>query len=331
MIISGGIEIYGVAATSIPRRQNNEPIHEEYNFIAHCDRATMSLKEIVQMAVHISLECYPRLPHVNFIELIEDIDTVMEQDLLCPILYKILNNLPLIRPAVTLVATANRFKKSDVLPLDIKQFDTLTKDENVLMTIVFGILTKNRSKLINELLSTLKEGSFLLSRENLTETYNYTLLQQHKLNIVIEKRTEKEIFVLLRKTQNIVVQEIVHISNDEFSWINKLKSVIKINDKLQTSTRIILVADDFECGIVGFINCLRRENKKNDKIRCIFIQDENAPKFSLQNSVYMNQLQLDLPINILRSNKVWGSYRYFPLPSLEQKFVHHGYVTQTVC
>ncbi|XP_020298388.1 fatty acid synthase-like [Pseudomyrmex gracilis] len=328
VIISGGIEIYGVMATNIPR-QNTESIHDEYCFIAHCDRAVMSLTEIIQMSAHISLECNPVL-HANFIELIEDVDTVTEQDLLSTICYDILNNLPLIEPNITLVATANRFKTNELSP-NINLSGNLTKDKNVLMIIVFKLLTKNRSELIDTLLSTLKEGSFVLSRENLTESYNYTLLQQYKLNIVLEKRTEKEAFVLLRKTQSIVPQEVIYINNSDFSWINKLKSSLNMDDKLNASTRTILVADDFECGILGFINCLRKElNKTDDKIRCVFIQDENAPKFSLQDSVYINQLQLDLPINILRPNKVWGSYRHLPLPQLEPKFVQHGYVVQSV-
>ncbi|XP_025264489.1 fatty acid synthase-like [Camponotus floridanus] len=43
----------------------------------------------------------------------------------------------------------------------------------------------------------------------------------------------------------------------------------------------------------------------------------------------MRQLQLDLPINVLRSG-IWGSYRHFPLPLLKLKLVQSAYVSQMV-
>ncbi|KAL6424559.1 hypothetical protein ACFW04_009934 [Cataglyphis niger] len=43
----------------------------------------------------------------------------------------------------------------------------------------------------------------------------------------------------------------------------------------------------------------------------------------------MRQLQLDLPINVIRSG-IWGSYRHFPLPLIEPKLVQSAYVSQMV-
>ncbi|XP_071575421.1 fatty acid synthase-like [Temnothorax nylanderi] len=65
-------------------------------------------------------------------------------------------------------------------------------------------------------------------------------------------------------------------------------------------------------------------------IRSVFIQDDKAPTFSLQEPLYTKQLQLDLPINVIRTGNVWGSYRHLPLPSLEPKLVQRAYVTQMV-
>jgi len=94
--------------------------------------------------------------------------------------------------------------------------------------------------------------------------------------------------------------------------------------------KIILVAErDFECGLLGLINCLRKESG-GEMIRSVFIQNDKAPDFSLQEPLYMKQLQLDLPINVIRFGNVWGSYRHFPLPSLKPKLVQGAYVTQLV-
>ncbi|TGZ56986.1 Uncharacterized protein DBV15_11485, partial [Temnothorax longispinosus] len=105
---------------------------------------------------------------------------------------------------------------------------------------------------------------------------------------------------------------------------------MSVQNETSIDTRIILVAQgDFECGLLGFTNCLRKE-PEGEIIRSVFIQYNKAPGFSLQEPLYMKQLQLDLPINVLRSGNIWGSYRHFPLPSLEPKLVDSAYVKQTM-
>lgn len=82
-------------------------------------------------------------------------------------------------------------------------------------------------------------------------------------------------------------------------------------------------------GLVGFINCLRKE-PGGEVVRGILIQDPKAPKFSLQDPLYAKELQKDLAVSVLRANGVWGSYRHLPLPPLEPKAVHHAWANQTV-
>ncbi|KMQ96487.1 fatty acid synthase [Lasius niger] len=147
-------------------------------------------------------------------------------------------------------------------------------------------------------------NGFLLTLEELDTIYDYSCLDNS-------------------------TQQIVHVNNYEFSWMNKLKSFMDV-EKETTIMRIIVVAEgDFECGLIGFVNCLRKE-PGGEIIRCVFIQDKNAPTFSLQESLYIKQLQLDLPINVIRSDSIWGSYRHFPLPLLEPKLVQSAYITQMV-
>ncbi|TGZ54562.1 Uncharacterized protein DBV15_11960 [Temnothorax longispinosus] len=105
---------------------------------------------------------------------------------------------------------------------------------------------------------------------------------------------------------------------------------MSVQSETGVDTEIILVSEeDFECGLLGFINCLRKE-PGGEIIKSVFIQDNKAPGFSLQEPLYMKQLQLDLPINVLRFGNVWGSYRHFPLPSLKLKLVPSAYVKQMV-
>ncbi|XP_025262580.1 fatty acid synthase-like [Camponotus floridanus] len=197
------------------------------------------------------------------------------------------------------------------------------------MIIGFGILTKNRNDLYEQLLSAVMPMGFLLTLEELDVIHDYSCLDNYGLKVILEKCTNDKKIILLRKIQDFkTIQQIVYVNNREFSWVNKIKSIMNVeNDNI--NTRIIIVAEgDFECGLLGFVNCLRKESD-GEMIRSVFIQDENALAFSLQESLYMTQLQLDLPINVIRSG-IWGSYRHFPLPLLEPKLVESAYVSQMV-
>ncbi|XP_019696891.2 fatty acid synthase [Harpegnathos saltator] len=317
-IISGGIEIHGQRLVAISRRPANiEPVHEEYKFIAYRDYTTISLKDAVQISIQIALECH-ELRNVKVIEIVEDDDKIQQEDLVTPIVYEVLSNLPLVQPNLTLVATENRCDSS-LLPqnLSIIQPNKAFKDDTFLMAVGVGILTKGARTLLSNVIA---EG-FLFTQEDLNVTYDNELLQKCNLNIILEKRTERESVLLLRKVQNVITRrEVVHINNYEFSWIEKLKSVMDADD--ETNSRITLVAEgDSECGVLGFVNCLRKE-PGNETVRCVFIQDKNAPKFSLQEPFYMNQLAIHDDINTIR----WVERRISPKVKHES-VIHTTYAT----
>ncbi|XP_029159596.1 fatty acid synthase-like [Nylanderia fulva] len=329
VLISGGIEISGVMATPISRRQRTvNPVLEEYKFVGHRDLNVISFPEVISMSVHLALECYNMI-NVQIIEFIEDSDQVMPENLNCLFVSKVLDNIPLMQSGIKLVATQERFKDI-TLPDNVStvEFGKLTKKENSLMTIAYGILTKNKDELYEQLLSFIMPMGFLLIWEELDATYDYSCLEKYGLKVILEKRTRDKTFVLLRKMQYVAkIQQIVHVNNYDFSWVDKLKSFMN-KENQAASTRIILVAEgDFESGLIGLVNCLRRE-PGGKMIQGIFIQDNDVPTFSLQESLYTDQLQLDLPINVIRSGNIWGSYRHFLLPPLEPKLVESAHVTQ---
>jgi len=100
--------------------------------------------------------------------------------------------------------------------------------------------------------------------------------------------------------------------------------------KFDQNSRIIIVGEkDFECGLLGFINCLRKK-PGGELVRGVLIQDEKAPIFSLQDPFYVQQLQKDMTVNVLRSGKTWGSYRHLRLPRPEAEPVTTAHVCQMV-
>ncbi|XP_024885303.1 fatty acid synthase [Temnothorax curvispinosus] len=333
-ILSGGVEIRGVKATAIPRRlPASDPILEEYKFVAHRDRAQTSLKEAIRLSTQIVLE-YHQAIHVKTIELIDDSDNVTADKLVSPMLTEILNDLPLIQPKVYLSAPSNRFDDksllSNVISMDI---NNVSKEENIMLAIGIGLLSRDKKTQLEQVLLKLKNGGFVLTRERSFKAENLSTSSKHdlQLDVILEKTIGEETIVLLKKKKKQLIKktEIIHVNNDEFTWLEKLNSLMNAENET-ANMRIILVSEgDLESGLLGFVNCLRKE-PGGEIIRSILIQDTKAPKFSLQNPLYLEQLQLDLPINVLRTGKLWGSYRHQPLPSLQPKLVRHAYVDQMI-
>ncbi|XP_014477063.1 PREDICTED: fatty acid synthase [Dinoponera quadriceps] len=331
LIKSSGVEIQGLKATAIPRRPpTSDPIIEEYKFVAYRDEARVSLQEAVRLSTHIALE-YHQSIHAKVIEIIDESDNVTVEELMSPVLAAILSDFPLIQMNVLLATPANRF---NTLPSNINVIDTkkMAKEENVMLVVGIGLLTRNKNDQLQEILPKLKYGGFVLTRERSFKSEDLTALSKLGLDVILRKNTDKESVILLKKRERRARKtEIVYINNNEFAWLDKLNSIISVeNETMSGDTRVILVGEGDESGLLGFVNCFRKEQGGNI-IRAVLIQDKNAPQFNLQDPLYAEQLQLQLPVNVLRPGKVWGSYRHLPLPSsLEPKLVHHAFVDQIV-
>ncbi|XP_025993195.1 fatty acid synthase [Solenopsis invicta] len=329
-IISGGIEIRGFKATALPRQLDNNPVLEEYKFVAHRDRAQVSLKEAIRLSTQIAIE-YHQAIHVKTIELIDDSDNVTTDKLASPMLTEILNDLPLIQANVHLSAPSNHFDV-DSLPTNVISIDInkVSKEDNILLAIGIGLLSKNKKHQLEQILPKLRNDGFVLTREKSSKFENLPIFSKN-LDMILEKSIGEETIVLLKKKEQLQIKktEVVHVNNNEFTWLKKLNSLM--NEENETNDmRIILVSEgELESGLLGFVNCLRKE-PGGEIIRSILIQDSKAPQFSLQNPLYVEQLRLDLPINVLRPGKIWGSYRHQPLSSLQPKLVHHAYVDQMI-
>ncbi|XP_070161148.1 fatty acid synthase-like [Polyergus mexicanus] len=326
-IVSSGIEIRGVKATSIFRRKPiGNPVLEEYRFVAHCDGNKVSLQESIILSTHLALE-YHQVTKVNIIELIENDDEIWTEGLASPLFLEVLNNLPLIKPNLSLITKTDRFD-SIALPPEIARSMNLSKDDIAILVAGFNLLTNNKSETLKEILSVLKDGGFLLTRGQPLSRNDFTTAERHNLAVVLEKRTEKEHIVLLKKKERMRRKtEVIFVNNYEFSWLEQLTLILSDESNI---ARIILVGqEDSECGLLGLINCLRRE-PGGELIRGVLIQDETAPKFSLDEPLYAEQLQIDLIINVLRPGMTWGSYKHLPLAPLTPKLSYHALVNQII-
>lgn len=308
-----------------------DAVIEEHIFVAHHDRAKISLNEAIRISAQLALEDH-QIIKVKAIELVEDDDDVALEFLSSSLLAEAFGDEPLIQTNITLLASPNRFNPTDLSQnISIEDLNKSSVDDKALIVAGFNLLTKQQA-LLERLLSFLREGGYLLTREKCDAIDYNKYLQQYELNVILEKRTDKEMIVLLKKKVLIGKRIVVYINNNNFNWLEDLRPLVSDENKskLEKNSRIIIVGEkDFECGLLGFVNCLRKE-PGGDLVRGVVIQDEKASKFSLQDPFYTQQLQKDMVINVLRSNKTWGSYRHLRLSQSEAELVPTAHVIQKV-
>ncbi|RLU24505.1 hypothetical protein DMN91_002594, partial [Ooceraea biroi] len=333
-IICGGIEMSGLKASPIAYRKTTAiPVIEQHTFVPHRDGAEISFKDNVILSTHLALE-HHQIMKPNIIELIEDCDNITEEELESPLFDEILSNLPLIQPTINLIARTDRFNGITFPPsITISRTKTFSREDNAILVTGFNLLTKDKSETLKEALLSLQDNGFLLVRgKPVTNSDLTNITKTYSLVVVLEKRIKENhhITLLKKKRQLTRKTKVVRVNNHEFSWLEELKGSLNADIESSTAARIILVGEkDPECGLLGFVNCLRKE-PGGELIRGVFIQDETAPDFSLQEPLYAQQLELDLIINVLHPGKVWGSYRHLPVDPLALKPVYHAFVNQLV-
>nr|CAD7578538.1 unnamed protein product [Timema californicum] len=114
---------------------------------------------------------------------------------------------------------------------------------------------------------------------------------------------------------------VIFLTGEESSWHGQLLSCL--NNGQGECSRLYVVANikPREHGI-RLIKELSREPKAY-KLRYIFILDKNAPKFSLNEDLYQQQLIQDLLVNFY-DNGSWGSFRQLPIDELRELFPQNG-------
>ncbi|XP_053598737.1 fatty acid synthase [Microplitis demolitor] len=334
LIVAGGVEIRGLKASAIGRRKPaGEPVLESYRFVAHRDQAEISLQEAVRLATHLALENYLGVK-VKTLENLEADEKYPVEDLFTPIVQEVLGDIPLIQADLNILAHGNPFEE-DKLPanINVTEAKKLPPDTNAMILTGRGLLTKEKSGSLSQLLFALKDGGFVLTLESRTISDLSAAAKKHNLDIILEKLVNNSLCILLRKRDKLPKKSVVvRVDNDSFAWVDELKSVLEKEKEREFSgsSRVILVSEkSFESGLLGLVNCLRKE-PGGEVIRGVLVQDEKAPDFSLTSALYADQLKLDLALNVLRPNKTWGSYRHLHLPAPVPRPVNHAWANQIV-
>ncbi|CAG2220061.1 FASN [Mytilus edulis] len=131
---------------------------------------------------------------------------------------------------------------------------------------------------------------------------------------------------LLRRKPKKVDEEIVIVPVDELngSWFDVLKNEFMAS---QQKTLWLSVNSQPLSGVIGMVNCLRREPGGN-KLRCIFNYGKTALDLSTENEEIRAVFRKDLAFNVYKNGQ-WGSFKHLPLTKKilnSQKLCQHAHV-----
>lgn len=156
----------------------------------------------------------------------------------------------------------------------------------------------------------LAPNGFVISRES-TNYESSIHVVPSDVEILTIHTTPSEKLVLLTKTKECNPVKATDISDTfhDFKWLSPLKVAI---ENRNNQDLVLFVHDDPTSGILGLVNCMRRE-PSGENTRCVFLQCP-APEFDSNDIFYKKQLKKGLAINVYQ-NQLWGTYRHLLLNS----------------
>ncbi|KAK2587686.1 hypothetical protein KPH14_003803 [Odynerus spinipes] len=333
---TGGVETRGIKASLAPRRQQAQaaPKHERYTFIPYENNQILAedpdKAKLHALSVLSQLICDHTLS--SKIKIIEVAGERAPEALLTPHIIQILYSEPMVGVVESQLITTSPDNYAFLADQSIK---VVTRDVNKGLTgldmnivLAADVLTNKSLNVLQNLATALKSRGFIILEE--TGSFDKKLFQGTGLTCVSIQVASGRAYVLVKKTEQKRESTIVQLTEKNFSWLKSVKAALK-KAEAQDQELILVCQGEELFGMVGFMNCLRIENATGN-MRYFFIQDKNAPKFSLTAPLYAEQLSKQVMANVLKGGQ-WGSYRHL---RLEQKNdasslqVEHAFVNTLV-
>ncbi|XP_050299271.1 fatty acid synthase-like isoform X2 [Anthonomus grandis grandis] len=311
IIRSGGIEISGLLASSIPRKKTTAvPVLEKYQFVPN--QAQLPLEQAVRVFTQIALENHCGLK----IKAVEVLDEESDENLtpLAPLIQEVLSDQPLVQTDISILT-------SQTLDLNVNVQNKKLQHETD-CTLVVGSKLLSRTNLLQDAVAVTKDIGFVISRESLDADTSQSFMGLQIINIC---RTPQEMLVFLKKSNQANKSRVfinVNTKTRKFDWLEELKEAVKKDQDV-----IAWCQNEPLNGIIGLINCISKEPDCKH-IRCLFIVDK-APNFEPTMPFYKVQLDKQLVINVFK-NGSWGTYRHLILDDVPEVESEHCYANSTV-
>lgn len=317
---SGGIQVVGLGASAIARRkQAADPVLEKYIFVPN--HTNLGIEESVRVNMQIILENFGGTK----VKVYEVLNELAGNGSMAGMVFDVLADQPLIQPDITVftkqpIEIANVTVQEGFLP---KEKDaTLVIGHEILShptVSCFMVFSRFAFSIVLQLqqqcFEAIKENGFILSREtkDFQNLDGVEILTTHTTN-------QEETLVLFRKAIKPPTPVTINIEDTiDFTWLEPLQEAI--NNGLNV---VLYVQNSPKSGILGLVNCLRRE-PTGKRVTCFFI-DGQAPAFDINLEFYQKQYKKSLGINVFKSGK-WGTFRHLllekePLVEREQCYVN---------
>lgn len=299
----GGIEIEGLVCSSVGRRKPpGTEVLESYEFVPfNCDSIEYPVNDAVSILLQIGLENL--MSHK--LKIVEVDTNEPEPKTLIQAFDEVIGNVPLITADCTLL-------RKEKLEIDhVKVEDTELKEQTNCQFIIASKCLKD-AEVIAQLQASLAEKGFLVLREDRNIFWN-EIENPEGFSLISVIKVPEEALILLQRVQPEASKTVIKIDSKDitFEWLNPLQEAIK-------NGVTIAYEQKEDSGILGLINCIRREPGGN-MVRCVHIDDKTAPQFDLDNLLYSEHLKLDLAVNVYRNGQ-WGAYRHIILKKdIEEK------------
>lgn len=277
---AGGIEVVGMVASSVSRRKApGNLVLGSYKFLPYINMK-VSKTDALRVCVQLAMEN-------NQISKFRAVEIKSEDNSpIIGVLRDILHEVPSISMDMKLIS--DQEDDIDGVTVESAKLSSLT---NYTFVVVTNFL-ENKIP-VDDVLKCLGDGGYLISREKSSHTQ---VEAPSTFNIIASIATEDETLVLLEPIKRKIFgsPKIVMVDSTQFEWIHELREAIK------ESSVILVSQNQPTSGLLGFINCLRKESDYKN-IKGFFVDDVNAPPFSLSDQFYSKQLRLGLAINVYRN------------------------------
>ncbi|KAJ8972225.1 hypothetical protein NQ314_000286 [Rhamnusium bicolor] len=332
VIKSAGIELRGMKASLAPRRQQAQasPKLEKYQFVPYennqqlAEDSEKSKTHALTVLLQTVLENSSGALKLKVFEIGNDKPI---ESVLSPAITNILEREPMLSVEATVV-TAGPVDTSSLEAHEIKHtirdVNSSPVAQDAHLVVASDLLAYNLKNVLEIAAASLKTGGFILLEEA-RGPIDVKKLASVGLEVVSTQVTNTKVYILLRTPITVPTDStIIQVTENNFAWVKPLKDAMKQAEADGKKIYLYVQGEELT-GLVGLVNCLKQE-PGGSNLRSLFIQDTNAPKFSL--SAYESQLKKDLVHNVLKK-KVWGSYRHILLDQFNDSGklqVEHAYI-----
>lgn len=302
-IIIGGVEIHNFDGSEISRRrETSKPVLETHKFISNFSQSIFSKRDAAKICIQLLLE---RNLSTN-LKCVEVNEEDQQAAFFSSYIYQALKDIPAMKFHVTLLTPHDVDVEN--IEVDDKELSTFTE-----LDVIIKKNCVDDEKFLDDVKMSLKIDGFLIADESKKMENEHKTL--NGLKVIARYPSESSFIYVLQhcKSHELKSPKVIKITSKVAEWLEPLQASLKENSQV-----IAYSQNENISGILGLVNCIRRE-QIGKKLRCVFIDDDRAPKFSLDNAFYRVQLELGFAVNILRNGN-WGTFKHLDLViNIEEK------------